>query len=160
MAWLGACARCGSALIPAVPGSIAALPESTPGSGTHNESLATAQARLSGRSGVTFAFLGEDGAGGPVGAEQGRVGLILEIPQREQNGVLIPAPVPIPAPYPTGGNPPKCFIGTFPFSFTPQPHPRELPVAVGCPKPSSCREVQERDVFVPSATELILKGQD
>lgn len=60
----GGCARRGAALIPTVPSSIRALPESTPGSGTHNESLATAQARLSGRSGVTFALLGEDGAGG------------------------------------------------------------------------------------------------
>lgn len=137
--------RRGAALIPTVPTPIRALPESTPGSGTPNESLATAQARLSGRSGVTFAFLGEDGVGGAVGAEQGLVWLILG-QRRSRRGSRTGSPSQH-QPLIHRWKPPKMLQGNISLLL----HPTgTCPWPWGAPSPGSCREVQERDVFVPS----------
>lgn len=54
--------------------AITPLSESTPGSGSSNESLATAQARQSGRSGVKFALVGEGLVVEEQGSLRGRAG--------------------------------------------------------------------------------------
>lgn len=92
---------------PGVPApAITPLSMSTRGFGGGNESLATSQARQSRCPGAKFVLVGEglaaarqDGAWGRAGRWAGGCHTLLgaaKVPQQEQNGVSIPAPVPYP----------------------------------------------------------------